>query len=142
MTDVLSPTQRHRCMSAVRSKDTSIERTVRSALHRQGFRFRLHVAELPGRPDVVLPRYRRIIFVHGCFWHGHGCKKNTSPKTNRTFWSKKITANRKRDHENQIALRQSGWKVVVIWECDLERGLTELMNDLKRARKHSERVTH
>jgi DNA mismatch endonuclease (patch repair protein) len=106
-------------MSRIRGKDTKPERVVRSLLHREGFRFRLHVRELPGRPDIVLPRHRAVVFVHGCFWHRHpGCPRAFTPSSNVEFWQKKLAANPPRDAANEKALRETGWRVVVVWECE------------------------
>ena len=124
MADVLTPTQRSRCMSCIRSKNTKPEILVRSMLHRMGFRFRLHRKDLPGRPDIVLPRYRAVVLVHGCFWHKHRCKYGrVTPKTNATFWEDKRNANVERDKKNILALRRKGWRVLVIWECWLSSPL-------------------
>jgi len=118
MTDVFTPEKRSEVMSRVRGRDTKPEKLVRSLIHRMGYRFRLHVGELPGRPDVVLPRHRKVVFVHGCFWHGHpSCKRAARPKSNREFWRAKIEANRKRDGRNIARLRELGWRVLVVWEC-------------------------
>jgi DNA mismatch endonuclease (patch repair protein) len=107
-------------MSAVRGRDTTPERLVRSALHHHGLRFRLHVRGLPGRPDIVLPRHRTVILVHGCFWHRHiGCVKSTLPVTNRAWWISKLRRNRVRDRCNIRDLRAAGWRVIVVWECEL-----------------------
>ncbi|MBX6763924.1 MAG: DNA mismatch endonuclease Vsr [Rubrobacteraceae bacterium] len=119
MTDIMSREARSRLMSRVRSRDTAPERTVRSLLHRLGYRFRLHRKDLPGKPDIVLPRYKTVIFVHGCFWHGHDCPKGRLPKTNGEFWSNKIARNRQRDLEHEKALKQLGWSVLTVWECQL-----------------------
>ncbi len=111
---------RSRIMSAIRGHDTTPERLVRSALHRHGLRFRLHVRDLPGRPDIVLPRHRTVILVHGCFWHRHlGCAKSTLPARNRAWWVAKLRRNRARDRRNLRDLRAAGWRVVVVWECEL-----------------------
>lgn len=117
-------------MSKVRSKDTRPEMAVRSALHRQGHRFRLHRRDLPGKPDVVLPRFRTAIFVHGCFWHGHDCKRGKLPASNREFWERKITANVARDERAIQALASAGWKAVTIWECGLKQGIHDLLGHL------------
>ena len=117
----MTTAQRSRAMSAVKGKDTGIERFVRSALHRRGFRFKKNVARLPGRPDIVLPKYHTVVFVHGCFWHGHeNCKASKLPETRREFWEQKISGNIVRDAKHAQALRDSGWKVLVIWECSLK----------------------
>ena len=111
---------RSRVMSAIRGRDTTPERLVRSALHHHGLRFRLHVRGLPGCPDIVLPRYRTVILVHGCFWHRHiGCAKSTLPATNRAWWVAKLRRNRARDRRNIRGLRTAGWRVIVVWECEL-----------------------
>lgn len=119
MGDVLSPEQRRRNMSRIRGRDTGPERIVRSMLHRMGYRFRLHRRDLPGRPDIVLPRLRSVIFVHGCFWHRHkGCRYATTPKTRAEFWQKKFEENVERDRRNVAALRKEGWRVLCVWECE------------------------
>lgn len=119
MADVHSPEQRARNMSAVRSKNTSPEILVRKILFARGFRFRLHVRTLPGVPDIVLPRYRTVIFVHGCFWHGHDCYLFKTPRTRADFWMSKIAGNRVRDERNALSLATEGWRVLTIWECAL-----------------------
>jgi DNA mismatch endonuclease (patch repair protein) len=106
-------------MSRIRSRDTKPEVAVRSLLHRLGYRFRLHRKDLPGRPDVVLPRHRKVILVHGCFWHGHGCKLAPVPKSNQGYWSPKIEGNRARDVRNSRALAELGWSVLELWECEI-----------------------
>lgn len=121
MPDIMTTAQRSRAMSKVRGKDTGIERFVRSALHRRGFRFRKNVAGLPGRPDIVLPKYRTVVFVHGCFWHSHeNCKASKLPETRREFWEQKISGNVVRDVKHARELREGGWKVLIIWECALK----------------------
>ncbi len=118
MTDVHSKQQRSFNMSRIRGKDTKPELIVRSLVHQMGFRFRLHRKDLPGKPDIVLPRHQKVIFVHGCFWHMHRCRYGrVVPKTNAEFWQKKRCSNVERDRRNQRSLRQSGWHVLVIWEC-------------------------
>ena len=105
-------------MARVRQRNTSPELAVRSCLHRLGYRFRLHCRDLPGTPDIVLPKHRKAIFVHGCFWHRHpGCKRSTTPKTRTQFWMEKFKATVKRDRRNLAALQASGWEPLVIWEC-------------------------
>ncbi len=123
--DRVTPAVRSRMMSGIRGKNTQPELAIRSALHRQGFRFRLHRKDLPGKPDVVFPGYRAVILVHGCFWHGHGCHLFRWPKTRRDFWRQKITANIARDHRHHRALTDCGWRVAIIWECAL-KGRTRL----------------
>ena len=122
MPDVMTPQQRHECMSHIRSKDTKPEQLVRQTLWRNGFRYRLHVKVLPGKPDIVLPKYRTVIFINGCFWHGHeGCRYYVIPKTNTSFWLDKITSNKVRDARDKSALNEAGWRVVTIWECELKK---------------------
>ena len=122
MVDVFTPQERSRIMSMIRGKDTKPEKVVRSIVHRLGYRFRLYRRDLPGTPDLVLPRWRAVVFVHGCFWHMHSCKRGTStPKKNAARWRLKREGNRKRDRRTVTALKRDGWRVVVIWECDLRR---------------------
>jgi DNA mismatch endonuclease (patch repair protein) len=112
---------RRRMMSAIRSRNTKPERRVRSALHAEGYRFRIHAGWLPGRPDIVFTRRRVVIFVHGCFWHGHsGCKNYQVPKTRTEYWSEKIEKNVRRDASNSARLGQLGWTTAVVWECEPE----------------------
>jgi DNA mismatch endonuclease, patch repair protein len=128
---------RSRNMSAIRSKNTMPELFVRRALHRTGFRFRLHPKHFPGNPDLVLPRFRTAIFVHGCFWHGHDCRIAHKPKTNSAYWSAKISRNRARDSVNAALVEAAGWQCVVIKECALTDDLAEVirgLNWLKRLR--------
>lgn len=121
MADVLSKEQRQKCMSHVKSKNTKPEVLVRSFLFAKGFRFRLHRKDLPGKPDIVLPKYKTVIFINGCFWHGHpNCKYATLPETNRDFWSDKISGNMERDKVTFSLLEKMGWKVLVIWQCELK----------------------
>ncbi len=120
MADVVSQQKRSRMMAAIRGKDTKPEMEIRKALHRQGFRFRLHNRKLPGKPDLTLPRYKAVIFVQGCFWHRHDCHLFKWPGTRIDFWKEKINANAKRDQENIAALVESGWRVLEIWECALK----------------------
>jgi len=116
MTDLLTPTARSALMSRIRGADTKPELAVRSLLHRMGYRFRLHRRDLPGTPDIVLPRHATVAFVHGCFWHRHkDCKGATTPKTRRKFWRDKFDARNRRD------LRKLGWRPVVVWECELRK---------------------
>lgn len=119
--DRISPEQRSQNMAQVKSKNTKPEMLVRSLLHRMGYRFRLHIKTLPGHPDVVLPRYKAVIFVHGCFWHGHeGCKRATMPATRTEFWRKKIDGNQSRDRRNLNALEELGYRCLVIWQCEMK----------------------
>lgn len=117
VTDIVDTATRSRMMSGIRSRNTKPEILVRSWLHRQGFRFRLHVGNLPGKPDIVLARYHAVIFVHGCFWHGHNCNLFKLPQTRTEFWQDKITRNRLRDEQVKQALIHAGWRVGTIWEC-------------------------
>ncbi len=120
MADVLTPEQRSRNMAAIKGKDTKPEMIVRKYLFSRGLRFRVQVRKLPGNPDIVLPKYKTVIFVNGCFWHGHeGCKYFRLPKSNVEFWKEKIERNIKRDKESTQALFDLGWKVVRVWECEL-----------------------
>lgn len=121
MTDKLTPEQRHRCMSRIRSKNTRPEILVRKFLFAHGFRYRVNVRNLPGTPDIVLRRFKTVIFINGCFWHGHeGCRYYVLPKSNVEFWERKIERNRNRDAANQMRLRLMGWSVMQIWECQLK----------------------
>jgi DNA mismatch endonuclease, patch repair protein len=119
MVDMVPPERRSEIMRRITGKDTEPELAVRRLLHRLGYRFRLYRKDLPGKPDIVLPKLRTVILVHGCFWHGHGCSpKNRRPKSNTEYWNLKIDRNSKRDAENLIKLRSLGWKAVVIWACE------------------------
>ena len=122
MPDTLTLQQRHLCMSHIRSKDTSAELKVRRELWRRGYRYRVNVRSLPGTPDIVLGRYRSVIFVNGCFWHGHeGCRKYTVPKSNVEFWKEKVARNRERDLLNNQRLESIAWGVITVWECELDK---------------------
>lgn len=123
MADIIGPEQRSALMSRIKGKDTKIELEVRHGLHALGFRYRLGGAGLPGRPDIVLPRYRTVVFVHGCFWHRHDCHLFRLPRTRADFWEAKINANAARDLKKQAELVAMGWRVETIWECQL-RGLS------------------
>jgi DNA mismatch endonuclease, patch repair protein len=119
MTDSLTPERRSWNMSRIRGRNTAPERLVRSALHRAGYRFRLHRKDLPGRPDIVLPKYRAVVFVHGCFWHRHSkCRFAYTPKSRVAFWQEKFRSNSERDRRTARALRRLGWRVVTVWECE------------------------
>lgn len=121
MSDVLTKEQRHRCMSNVKSKNTKPEIMVRRFLFSKGYRYRVNRKDLPGKPDIVLPKYKTVVFINGCFWHGHqDCKYATIPETNHEFWLSKINGNVERDNINWEKLSQLGWKVIDIWQCQLK----------------------
>lgn len=125
-------------MSRIKGRNTGPELRLRSLLHRAGFRFRLHAKDLPGKPDIVLPKYRTAIFVHGCFWHRHeGCRNATTPSTRTEFWQDKFNGNVDRDRRNTAALETAGWTVITVWECDLkadaERIVDHLSTELREA---------
>ena len=139
MTHISTSSQRQALMRRIRTKDTTPEMKVRRALHERGFRFRLHRKDLPGTPDIVLPRFGTCIFVHGCFWHGHeNCTKGKLPKTRSEFWAKKISQNQSRDRDTRLALEGRGWKVGIVWECctktksRLQAAIDELTQELLR----------
>lgn len=120
MADVLTPKQRSYNMSKIRNRDTKPEELVRKYLFSQGFRYRKNDARLPGKPDIVLPKYKTVIFINGCFWHKHeGCKYFVWPKNNAEFWKEKIEKNVARDQRNYELLRQAGWKIIIVWDCQL-----------------------
>ncbi|HEQ72433.1 MAG TPA: DNA mismatch endonuclease Vsr [Spirochaetia bacterium] len=120
MPDVFSKAKRSEIMSRVKSKNTKPEMLLRGTLHRIGFRFRLHSAKLPGKPDLSFPKYRAVVFVNGCFWHGHGrCRKSALPTSNSEFWKTKIGKNKMRDQKAYRKLKRLGWRVIVVWECRL-----------------------
>ena len=133
MTATLTPQQvRSRTTSRIKGKNTKPEIAVRSMLHRAGYRFRLHGRKLPGSPDIVLARHKTVVFVHGCFWHRHeGCKYTTTPKTRTEFWSDKFRKNVERDARQQRELREMGWRVLIVWECELRdlETLKKRLND-------------
>lgn len=131
--DKLSRNQRSKNMAAVRGKNTSPELRVRRMLHSMGYRFRLHRKDFPGRPDIVLPKYRLCIFVHGCFWHQHpGCNRATIPETRRKFWQEKFLQNKNRDAQAEKELKKMGWHVCTIWECETKQpdNLVEIISNL------------
>lgn len=133
MPDKMTPQQRHECMSHIRSKNTLPEQTVRHWLWRMGYRYRLNVRKLPGTPDIVLSKYRTVIFVNGCFWHGHrGCSKYTVPKSNVEFWKAKVAHNQERDALNIQRLESIAWNVITIWECQISKAnLSSTMNRIE-----------
>jgi DNA mismatch endonuclease, patch repair protein len=119
MADVLTPEQRRLNMSRIRGRDTKPEMLIRRGLHARGLRYRLHDQSLPGRPDLVFPKYHTVLFIHGCFWHAHGCPRSKLPMTRQDFWQTKLTANAVRDRKAINALLADGWRVLVVWECAL-----------------------
>lgn len=129
--DIWSKQKRSEVMSRIKGKNTKPEMILRSQLFRQGFRFRVHQKNLPGKPDIVLPKYQTVIFVHGCFWHYHkGCREGRIPSTNSMFWRKKLQRTNLRDKANIKALRKDKWKVYVVWECEIEKHLEGTLNKL------------
>lgn len=135
MVDVFTPEKRSAIMAGIKGKNTKPEMAVRKQVFAAGFRYRLHARNLPGTPDLVLTRYKVVVFVHGCFWHGHKCLNGKLPETNRDFWQKKFARNIKNDQRATRALRAKGWKVVTIWECQLEKGVVRLLALLNNLRK-------
>ncbi len=132
MSDKFTPEKRREIMSRVRGKDTKPEKLVRSLLHNMGYRFRLHRKDLPGKPDIVLPKHHKVVFVHGCFWHGHEeCRRAARPATNAEFWNKKIDGNIKRDAQKLEELKATGWHALTIWQCEL-RDLEALRGKIDR----------
>jgi len=132
MTDNLTVEQRKRNMAAIKSRHTKPEIIIRSIVHRLGFRFRLHDKKLPGKPDIVLPRHKKVILAHGCFWHMHTCKRGSvTPKTNVEYWQNKRLRNVERDKLNLKLLKESGWETMVIWECEVKEkdALEQRLND-------------
>lgn len=121
-------------MAAIRSKDTKPELYVRRLVHAAGFRFRLHRRDLPGRPDLVFPRFRLAVFVHGCFWHGHDCRRGKRPATNTEFWDSKLEGNVIRDQQNVYSLEEAKWDVFTVWECTIERDTKGLLRRLDALR--------
>lgn len=150
--DTVSSEVRSRMMSSIRAKDTKPELLVRRYLHRRGFRYRLHPRDLPGKPDLVLPKWKAVVLVHGCFWHGHeGCRYFRLPATRPHFWASKIRCNVERDERTKVALHHQDWRVIVVWECALrdnpEKALQELVHHVRSqsglveiASEHSQRI--
>ena len=130
MADSVSPALRSEIMSRVRAKNTRPEMFVRRMLHKAGYRYRLHVANLPGKPDLVFAGRRKVIFIHGCFWHLHDCEQVRVPKSRVEFWAEKLSSNKERDERNLAELRRQGWSVLVVWECQL--GDPGLLEELRR----------
>ena len=139
MTDTVDKATRSRIMAAVPTRDTSIEMKVRRALYRGGVRYRLHRRDLPGTPDLVLIKRKLAVFVHGCFWHGHGCKKSRPPSSNRTYWLKKIAENQERDQRKIDQLNSMGWRAEVIWECEVDASIGRLLDELAGSRHESDK---
>lgn len=147
MPDKFTTQERSRIMSRVKNRDTAPEKLVRQLLHKMGYRFRLQRKDLPGKPDIVLPKYKKVIFVHGCFWHGHeGCPRGARPTSNVDFWNQKIDKNISRDTEAQAQLRLQGWQSLVIWQCqtrslaDLQQHLQEFLGDRKAQEKWAREI--
>lgn len=132
MADVVDTATRSRMMAGIRGRDTKPEILVRSLLHRQGFRYRLHVRNLPGKPDIVLSRFRAVIFVHGCFWHGHDCPLFKWPGTRPDFWREKIERNRANDLKSRRGLQDAGWRVGIVWECAIKGATGKDIEDVAR----------
>ena len=131
MADTLTKEKRSWNMSRIKGKDTQVEVKVRKYLFSKGFRYRKNVTDLPGKPDIVLPKYKTVVFIHGCFWHRHpGCKYSYTPKSNIEFWEKKFSANVKNDDIKRKQLEDDGWRVIVLWECDVERRFEQTMEKL------------
>lgn len=132
MTDTLSAERRSWNMSRIGSRNTAPEIRMRSLLHRAGFRFRLHAPDLPGKPDIVLRRYKAVVFVHGCFWHRHGgCRKATTPSTRPDFWQSKFNATIERDRRKTSELNAMGWRVLTVWECELEKNPDQVIETVR-----------
>jgi DNA mismatch endonuclease (patch repair protein) len=137
MSDIFSKQKRSDIMSHISGKETKQELLVRKFLFTNGFRFRKNVKDLHGKPDIVLPKYKTIIFIHGCFWHGHACKRGTLPTTNVDFWKTKIGGNIERDKRDIAELTKQGWNVIVLWQCEIKnieqqnKRLTELLSEIK-----------
>jgi DNA mismatch endonuclease (patch repair protein) len=133
MADVHTPAQRSFNMSRIRGRDTKPERLLRSLFHRAGLRFRKNVTSLPGKPDIVLPKHRAVVLVHGCFWHRHsGCRFTTTPKANPSFWAQKFADTVERDRKAEAALRKHGWRVFTVWECELRSQPAKVAGEVAR----------
>lgn len=137
MADRVSSKVRSKIMASVRQRNTGPELMLRKALHKRGFRYRTNVSDLPGRPDLVFPSRRKVILVHGCFWHGHSCRWGRAPKSRKEYWLPKLLGNRRRDRRNLKELRALGWEPRVVWQCELkkfDRLITDLLRFLRRKR--------
>jgi DNA mismatch endonuclease (patch repair protein) len=136
MADIVSKEVRSRMMSGIRSHNTKPERIVRSGLHRLGYRFGLHNRRIPGTPDLVMPKHNAVLFIHGCFWHGHSCALFKMPATRTDFWNEKISRNRKNDKVKQLMLAEKSWRIAIIWECAIrgkdEKSLGRVYNSIDR----------
>lgn len=121
MADIVSQYARSKMMAGIKSKNTRPELVLRKMLHRIGFRYRIHDGRLPGKPDLVFPKYHAVVFVHGCFWHGHSCPLFKWPSSNEMFWERKIRNNKRRDELNKFVLNESGWRIGIVWECALKK---------------------
>lgn len=138
MPDIFAPEKRHEIMQNVKTKNTAPEIKLRSLLHKNGFRFRVNRKDLPGKPDIVLPKYRAVIFVHGCFWHGHDCPRGQRPQTNADFWNQKIDRNVIRDKSDVSLLESLGWRVLIVWECEIKKkNEAVLLSQVKEFLLHS-----
>lgn len=133
MIDVVDTKTRSRMMSGIRGKDTSPELMIRKGLFRMGYRYRLHCPDIPGKPDIVFPKYRALVLVNGCFWHGHGCHLFKWPKSRQTFWRDKISGNVERDRRNLEKYHELGWRVLVVWECAIKGKHREPVDELMRS---------
>ena len=129
--DKISKEKRSWNMSRIRSKDTKPEKLLRSRLHKLGYRFRLHSKNLPGKPDIVFSKFKTVVFVHGCFWHGHNCSFAHMPKSNTAFWQNKIEINKKRDKKRTRQIKSAGWNSVVVWECQIHKMLDKVVSKVK-----------
>ena len=129
--DTLTHKQRSKNMSHIKSKNTSLEIAVRKRLFADRFRYRKNVSNLPGKPDIVLPKYHTVIFVNGCFWHRHNCKRATTPKTNTNYWMNKFEKNVQNDEKNYALLRNLGWHVIVVWECEIKSDFDKLISSVE-----------
>ncbi len=125
MADIFNKKKRSQIMSRITGKDTKPELIIRKILFSEGYRYRLHIKDLPGKPDIVFASRKKVIFINGCFWHGHNCKKAALPETNRNFWEKKLTGNKERDKRNLVKLKAMGWKSLVIWQCQIKKNKLE-----------------
>ena len=138
MTDIFDQSHRSKIMASVKGKNTKIERLVRKMLFSKGYRYRLHRKDLFGRPDIVFPKYKVVVFINGCFWHLHGCKKSKIPETNSEWWFEKLSKNKERDRKNILKLKKLGWRCVTIWECSLKGNQNQLHDKLNEVCKQVE----